>query len=67
MWGRSLGLTWAFYVLFEGLNGGWYYGLYFLSRIFDSYVIKDGIERNSRKFINLEKSCLVLTLYDKTI
>jgi hypothetical protein len=32
--------------LFEGLNGGWYYGFYFLSRIFDGYGVKDGIERD---------------------
>ena len=45
--GALLGVDMDFFMyLFEGLNGGWYYGLYFLSRIFDSYVIKDGIERN---------------------
>jgi len=51
--------------LFEGLNGGWYYGFYFLSRIFDGYGVMNGIERNSGKFINLQETCLVLTLYDK--
>jgi len=51
--------------LFEGLNGGWYYNLHVLSRIFASYGISNGIKRNLEKFINLEKSCLVLTGSDK--
>jgi hypothetical protein len=41
--------------LFEGLNGGWYYGFYFLSRIFDSYGTKDGNERDFEKNIEITK------------
>ena len=42
-----LGVDMDFFMfLFEGLNGRWYYNLCFLSRIFGSYGVKDGIERD---------------------